>query len=1360
MKKLLTLFLLFSFFFAHSQEDTSKYQKYPTAYGPQYKDLWATRVLRLPDTTGHRPMLGAPGALGRNTAGTQVFIWDGSAWQGASGGGVTVDSVFITSIDSIFITNTDSIFIVSGNDTIFIGTGNGIRDTAALTFNWGFIASENPYKPNGLNMSVTLDSAALQNFIDSINASDTTIGQVINNASFIVKYHTNAPVGGDAEGDQYLVGTTPTGAFTGHANEIATKVGATYTFETATSGDNLIVNNAATHVFLSYRFNGSTWNLVNIVVIAGGNSGVGDLPIGTYDSHNVSLITKNLPAITIDTNQNVSINKFRGVRSNNYSTYDSATGNLDTGFFKRLVAGTNITISSGATADTISATASSGASRVYASTGLANVNDSTLRLDTSYTDLRYLPDGLITPGYVTWSGNGLTFDVTSAIYTINGVRYTSAAGSVTLTTADVTNPRYDVIAVDNTGTIVAITGTAASNPTIPQVDPATQVYLTAILVTAGATTPTDITQTIIYDEVTAEAYSGTSVGVSSNFSNTTSPFHGTKSADIGSWTAGQTVTFTKNTGTALATDYTVLKAYILLKAALSSTANIRVSFLNGTTVVSNVITLAGKYGFTKSNHSSYQNISIPISAFTFSSTTFNKVRFTLAGTGGGAYIDYVQFQGGIVTTIPAEVDPFSVHVVDTAAMLSPYLRTNIAAATYRTQSQVRSDISLTTTGTSGAATYNNSTGVLNVPQYSGGSSSVVFDSLTWISAKDWGILPTNSEATNTIAATAAIAYLITRGGGTLYFPYADSAYKVQIVIPAIAPSVIFPIRIIGASPPAFSFGTVGTLTLPTKGVILKSAATSGAIISATAYGGGFSYLTLYVENLELRSYPNPQINGIDAANASQLITNNVFINTNIYNVQAIMPSNASTGIITPLINNGAVTVINNTAVTGYKIGIDCNEHTSGTDNNVFSCWKALNINAANHDISFRRIDLSNNHYNIYGAGTASVNIQANIEHAALTDSVAWQNTVYDVNDSLNRIHGIAFWKSVPTVSFTKNGGTSFYTYNIDSTDFARIRRDNTFSGNNVFSNSLGINTTTPNFVLSASLAPATILNAYDGTNLAALVAQGHGAGVLYLVDNNAGSNLKVTQINSTAGKTYFRTLNDALATTFSPITVDNSNGFVGMNKTSPAVQLDVVGLASFSGSASLQNITNTSTTASGSTTFSSVNSSGNVANLSVYGSTFSVVSLRSKAAIGTDASLVLSGGGGSASGAATSISFRPDGYDAGAERAIMDKNAFTFKESVIYPYVAKTAIYTITAADHTINCTSGTFTVTLPTAVSITGTQYTIVNSGSGTITIGTTSSQTFTNITSTPTTLTLGAVGSAGAIVSYTLESNWCRIG
>lgn len=62
---------------------------------------------------------------------------------------------------------------------------------------------------------------------------------------------------------------------------------------------------------------------------------------------------------------------------------------------------------------------------------------------------------------------------------------------------------------------------------------------------------------------------------------------------------------------------------------------------------------------------------------------------------------------------------------------------------------------------------------------------------------------------------------------------------------------------------------------------------------------------------------------------------------------------------------------------------------------------------------------------------------------------------------------------------------------------------------------------------------------------------------------------------------------------------------------------------------------------------------------------------------------------------------------------------------VNFPYVAKTAIYTITNTDSTIDCTTNTFTVTLPTAVGITGKIFVIKNSGSGVITIATTSSQT-----------------------------------
>ena len=58
-------------------------------------------------------------------------------------------------------------------------------------------------------------------------------------------------------------------------------------------------------------------------------------------------------------------------------------------------------------------------------------------------------------------------------------------------------------------------------------------------------------------------------------------------------------------------------------------------------------------------------------------------------------------------------------------------------------------------------------------------------------------------------------------------------------------------------------------------------------------------------------------------------------------------------------------------------------------------------------------------------------------------------------------------------------------------------------------------------------------------------------------------------------------------------------------------------------------------------------------------------------------------------------------------------------------YVAKTANYTATISDYTIDCTSGTFTVTLPTASSIAGRIYVIKNSGTGSITVDANASET-----------------------------------
>lgn len=63
---------------------------------------------------------------------------------------------------------------------------------------------------------------------------------------------------------------------------------------------------------------------------------------------------------------------------------------------------------------------------------------------------------------------------------------------------------------------------------------------------------------------------------------------------------------------------------------------------------------------------------------------------------------------------------------------------------------------------------------------------------------------------------------------------------------------------------------------------------------------------------------------------------------------------------------------------------------------------------------------------------------------------------------------------------------------------------------------------------------------------------------------------------------------------------------------------------------------------------------------------------------------------------------------------------------VDWGYTAKTANYTVTLDDCVVNCTTGSFTVTMPTAVGIAGRMFVIKNRGTGIITLAGNSGQTF----------------------------------
>ena len=131
-------------------------------------------------------------------------------------------------------------------------------------------------------------------------------------------------------------------------------------------------------------------------------------------------------------------------------------------------------------------------------------------------------------GTVTWL-HDLVFQVSDCVYYIQGVLYYSLATQITLDVADPSYPRLDVIYVDVNSISNKLTGLPSPDPAKPIVDPLTQLELTSILVSAGATTPGNLTEELVYLE-NVEWVSGVTTvhaGVTVNFLNTLSPKTGT-----------------------------------------------------------------------------------------------------------------------------------------------------------------------------------------------------------------------------------------------------------------------------------------------------------------------------------------------------------------------------------------------------------------------------------------------------------------------------------------------------------------------------------------------------------------------------------------------------------------------------------------------------------------------------------------------------------------------------------------------------------------------------------------------------------------------------------------------------------------
>jgi hypothetical protein len=194
VKYILTILFLLTAYFVNAQY-------IPNSAAYQYKGLKQTNSLQpptgaaFPVTLTHAPDSNYA-AWYYNTLDTSFYQFNPipKTWTKLhTNGGVQIgiDSIFITSIDSIFITNTDSIFIISGNDTIFIGSGNPAVDTIYQRGPDSIFAVK-----SGVEfLAAVTGSSAPSGGMDTAYQRNDTIFGVKNNAEFIIAIGAEAPTG-------------------------------------------------------------------------------------------------------------------------------------------------------------------------------------------------------------------------------------------------------------------------------------------------------------------------------------------------------------------------------------------------------------------------------------------------------------------------------------------------------------------------------------------------------------------------------------------------------------------------------------------------------------------------------------------------------------------------------------------------------------------------------------------------------------------------------------------------------------------------------------------------------------------------------------------------------------------------------------------------------------------------------------------------------------------------------------------------------------------------------------------------------------------------------------------------------------
>ena len=259
---------------------------------------------------------------------------------------------------------------------------------------------------------------------------------------------------------------------------------------------------------------------------------------------------------------------------------------------------------------------------------------------------------LVSGGGVLWESN-YNFRVSAATYLIQGDLFTSTEQTITLDAADPALDRIDVIALDSTGTVVKITGTAAAQPSQPDIDPATQLQLTFVFVGAATTEPPNVTNEDIYIDNTE--WTATTSGSGWDPNSTNNPHSGTK--DIEGTNVANNAYVQLEAPAPLTLDpYALLSVFIRSKATWPKNRSLLFQWYSAGVAKGLAITVnSGFFGFDSSQTASYQLLAIPLTQFAIpAGTSINQLRITDKGGAIGMYIDDLVLQafGGDIGTPP------------------------------------------------------------------------------------------------------------------------------------------------------------------------------------------------------------------------------------------------------------------------------------------------------------------------------------------------------------------------------------------------------------------------------------------------------------------------------------------------------------------------------------------------------------------------------------------------------------------------------------------------------------------------------------------------------------------------------------